>query len=158
MKKVATDVGGTFTDLVFFDQKTNTIKTAKTLTTVYNPADGVIKSIDLTLFENSSIKYFCHGGTTVINSITERKGAVTALLTTKGFRDVLEIGRGNRPDLYNLHTKSPTPFVPRYLRYEIDERIDSKGKIIRDLNLKDLDKIIKLLKKKQGRITCHCLY
>ena len=53
MKKVATDVGGTFTDLVFFDQKTNTIKTAKTLTTVYNPADGVIKSIDLTLFENS---------------------------------------------------------------------------------------------------------
>ena len=68
-------------------------------------------------------KYFCHGGTTVINSITERKGAVTALLTTKGFRDVLEIGRGNRPDLYNLHTKSPTPFVPRYLRYEIDERI-----------------------------------
>ena len=147
MKKVATDVGGTFTDLVFFDQKTNTIKTAKTLTTVYNPSDGVIKSIDLALFENSLIKYFCHGGTTVINSITERKGAVTALLTTKGFRDVLEIGRGNRPDLYNLHTKSPAPFVPRYLRYEIDERIDSNGKIIRNLNLKDLDKIIKLLKK-----------
>jgi len=147
MKKVATDVGGTFTDLVFFDQKTNAIKTAKTLTTVYNPSDGVIKSIDLASFENSLIKYFCHGGTTVINSITERKGSVTALLTTKGFRDVLEIGRGNRPDLYNLHTKSPTPFVPRYLRFEIDERIDTNGKIIKNLNLKDLDKIIKLLKK-----------
>ena len=147
MKKVATDVGGTFTDLVFFDQKTNEIKTAKTLTTVYNPSDGVIKSIDLASFENSLIKYFCHGGTTVINSITERKGSVTALLTTKGFRDVLEIGRGNRPDLYNLHTKSPTPFVPRYLRFEIDERIDTNGKIIRKLNLKDLERIIKLLKK-----------
>ena len=119
MKKVATDVGGTFTDLVFFDQKTNEIKTAKTLTTVNNPSDGVIKSIDLTQFNNSSIKYFCHGGTTVINSITERKGSITALLTTKGFRDVLEIGRGNRPDLYNLHTKSPSPFIQRYLRFEI---------------------------------------
>ena len=147
MKKVATDVGGTFTDLVFFDQKTNAFKTAKTLTTVYNPSDGVIRSIDLASFENSLIKYFCHGGTTVINSITERKGSVTALLTTKGFRDVLEIGRGNRPDLYNLHTKSPAPFVPRYLRFEIEERIDTNGKIIRNLNLKDLDKIIKLLKK-----------
>ena len=147
MKKVASDVGGTFTDLVFFDQKTNRIKTAKTLTTVNNPSDGVIKSIDLASFENPLIKYFCHGGTTVINSITERKGSITALLTTKGFRDVLEIGRGNRPDLYNLHTKSPTPFVPRYLRFEIDERIDANGKVIRKLNLKDLDKIIKLLKK-----------
>ena len=147
MKKVATDVGGTFTDLVFFDQKTNRIKTSKTLTTVSNPSDGVIKSIDLASFENPLIKYFCHGGTTVINSITERKGSITALLTTKGFRDVLEIGRGNRPDLYNLHTKTPTPFVPRYLRFEIDERIDANGKVIRKLNLKDLDKIIKLLKK-----------
>ena len=145
MKKVATDVGGTFTDLVYFDQKTNAIKTAKTLTTVYNPSDGVIKSINLASFENSLITYFCHGGTTVINSITERKGSVTALLTTKGFRDILEIGRGNRPDLYNLHTKSPAPFVPRYLRFEIDERIDTNGKIIINLNQKDLNKIIKLL-------------
>ena len=133
-------------------KKTNRIKTAKTLTTVYNPSDGVIKSIDLASFENSLIKYFCHGGTTVINSITERKGSITALLTTKGFRDVLEIGRGNRPDLYNLHTKNPTPFVPRYLRFEIDERIDANGKVIRKLNLKDLDKIIKLLKK--NKVDC----
>ena len=147
MKKVATDVGGTFTDLVFFDQKTNEIKTAKTLTTVNNPSDGVIKSIDLTQFNNSSIKYFCHGGTTVINSITERKGSITALLTTKGFRDVLEIGRGNRPDLYNLHTKSPSPFIPRYLRFEISERIDSNGNIIKKLNIKELNNIIRLLKK-----------
>lgn len=63
-----------------------------------------------------------HGSTIIINKLTEKKGAKVALITTKGFRDVLEIGRGNRPDLYNLNYKKPKPFVERFLRFEIDER------------------------------------
>ena len=147
MKKLATDVGGTFTDLVFYDERTNKYEIDKILTTVENPSIGITKAIDATSFDNADIQYFSHGGTTVINTITERKGAVTALLTTRGFRDVLEIGRGNRPDLYNLHTSSPAPFVPRYLRFEIDERIDSTGKIIKPIDLFYLNKICNFLKK-----------
>ena len=88
--------------------------------------------------------YFVHGGTTVINAITERTGAKTALVTTEGFRDVLEIARGNRPDLYNLRYRKEVPFVPRRLRFEVRERVDARGRVRVPLHLEDLDRVIEV--------------
>lgn len=146
MIRLATDVGGTFTDLVGYDERSGELFTAKSLTTVKNQSRGVLNAI-ASAEENGGLRtrdvtFFAHGGTTVINAITERKGVRTALVTTAGFRDVLEIGRGNRPDLYNLQFHSPEPFVPRELRFEVRERLDASGKVIVPLELDDLRSII----------------
>lgn len=145
--RVATDIGGTFTDLVFFDyDKTNkevtTVKVSKASTTPGEFEKGIlnaIKKIDLDL---RTIEFFAHGTTVVINAITERKGSKTALITTQGFRDVLEIGRGTRPDLYNFNFKKEAPFVERYLRQEIQERINYLGEIVTPLNTDNLDDLL----------------
>lgn len=146
MAYLATDVGGTFTDLIYYDDATGVVSSTKTLTTPDNPALGVMRAIEIGcgdgFLDPVRTKLFVHGGTTVINAITERKGVKTALVTTAGFRDVLEIGRGNRPDLYNLHAVSPTAFVPRRLRFEVRERVDAKGRVLVPIALEDLDAII----------------
>lgn len=147
MIRLATDVGGTFTDLVGYDDRTGEVFTAKSLTTVHDQSEGVLSAIDMSEKNDGlrirDVTFFAHGGTTVINAITERKGAKTALITTAGFRDVLEIGRGNRPDLYNLHFHSPEPFVPRHLRFEVRERMDASGRVVQPLELSDLRQIIR---------------
>ena len=93
-----------------------------------------------------------HGTTTVINALTERKGGKTGLLTTKGFRDVLEIARANRPDLFNLVFQKPRPFIPRYLRQEVAERINYKGEVIEPLNTKDVEAAVKYLRNRREAI------
>src|SRR4029453_11443708 len=80
------------------------------------------------------VEFLAHGTTVIINTLTEHKGAVTALLTTRGFRDVLEITRANRPDLYNLLYRKPRPFVPRRLRFEVTERVNYKGEALTPLD------------------------
>jgi len=142
MGRLASDIGGTFTDLVYFDDETGTLSTAKSLTTPNNLTKGVIDTIDLSGLACAEVDFFVHGGTTVINTITERKGAKTALLTTAGFRDVLEIQRGNRPDLYNLRFKKERPMVPRLLRFEVRERVDATGTVLAPLERSDLDGVI----------------
>ena len=142
MIKVATDAGGTFTDLVAFEESSGKIYLGKVLTTPKDPSQGVIESIAQsreTGLVTAAVSFFVHGGTTVINAITERKGVRTAVVTTDGFRDVIAIGRGNRPDLYNLHSKLPEPFVPRHLRFEVMERIDAKGNVRAPLSMKTVD-------------------
>jgi N-methylhydantoinase A len=132
MIKVATDAGGTFTDLVAFEETSGKIYVGKALTTPKDPSLGVMHAIAQSReagLATHAISFFVHGGTTVINAITERKGVRTALVTTEGFRDVIAIGRGNRPDLYNLHSTPPEPFVPRHLRLEVAERIDASGRV-----------------------------
>jgi N-methylhydantoinase A len=147
MIRLATDVGGTFTDLVGYDERTGEVFTAKSLTTTHDQSEGVLSAIDISEKKDGlrvrDVTFFAHGGTTVINAITERKGAKTALITTAGFRDVLEIGRGNRPDLYNLQFHSPEPFVPRHLRFEVRERVDASGRVVQPLELCDLGPIIR---------------
>ncbi|OJF92614.1 hydantoinase/oxoprolinase family protein [Pararhizobium antarcticum] len=146
MIRLATDVGGTFTDLVGYDERSGELFTAKSLTTVDDQSLGVLDAIAVAEAKDGlrtrDVTFFAHGGTTVINAITERKGVRTALVTTAGFRDVLEIGRGNRPDLYNLQFHSPEPFVPRHLRFEVRERLDASGQVIVPLELDDLRPII----------------
>ena len=142
MGRLATDIGGTFTDLVYFDEVSGNLRVAKSLTTPRDLTQGVVDTIELGSFDQSAVDFFVHGGTTVINAITERKGARTALVTTKGFRDVLEIARGNRPDLYNLRFYKERPFVPRLLRFEVAERIDAQGNVIQSLDVNQLETVV----------------
>jgi N-methylhydantoinase A len=148
--RVATDIGGTFTDLVSFvydnQNNINEIVVVKTHTTPPNFEQGIINAIDKSSIDTKQIDFFAHGTTVVINAITERKGAKTALITTRGFRDVLEIARCNRPDLFNFNFKKPEPFIPRYLRLEVEERITYKGEIHQNLNESDLKKAVEQLK------------
>jgi N-methylhydantoinase A/oxoprolinase/acetone carboxylase beta subunit len=95
------------------------------------------------------IENFCHGTTVIINALTERKGVRVGLITSKGFRDVLEVARGDRPNYFDLFYKKPPPFVPRYLRKELPERIDYKGNVVIPLDLGPLDEIVEEFKKEQ---------
>lgn len=144
--RVATDVGGTFTDLVYFETDlasgAQTVRTEKSDTTPPNFEEGVLAVLDKAGVDVQSLDFLAHGTTVVINSLTERKGAKVGLITTKGFRDVLEIGRGNRPDFFNLKYKKPEPFVERYLRRELAGRIDFRGNEQAPLDLSGLQSIV----------------
>lgn len=146
--RVATDIGGTFTDLISVDEQ-GKISIAKSHSTPPHFEQGVIDVIHKSGTEAGTIEAFIHGTTVIINALTERKGVKTGLITTKGFRDVLEIGRGNRPDLFNVRFKKPVPFVPRYLRKEVEERLNYKGEILTPLNKAELEEIIKFFKKEK---------
>ena len=138
--RVASDVGGTFTDLVYYgkDIAGGVVQIAKVDTTPPNFEQGVLNSLVKAGVDASEIEFFAHGSTLVINALTERKGARTALLTTRGFRDVLEIARGNRPDLFNFNFRKPPPFVERHLRLEVSERTDYHGNVQQEADLSTL--------------------
>ncbi|OIQ62690.1 hydantoinase/oxoprolinase family protein [Neomoorella thermoacetica] len=145
--RVATDIGGTFTDLVYLDEDTGRVGVAKTDTTPPEFEQGVINAIKKAGLTETGINFFVHGTTVIINALTERKGAKTGLITTKGFRDVLELGRSNRADIYNVYYKKPVPFVPRYLRLEVEERINYKGEVLVPLKEDDVRRCIAQFKK-----------
>lgn len=128
-RRVATDVGGTFTDLVAIESLPDGMKitTAKTDTTPPDFENGVLNVLAKGGIKPVDVDFMVHGTTVVINALTERKGVTVGLITTEGFRDTLEIARGNRPDFFNLHYEKPTPFVPRYLRAELPGRMNYKG-------------------------------
>ena len=136
--RIASDIGGTFTDLVFLDERTGDIGLTKAPTTPAYFAEGVVNTLRKAEVDAGEASFFVHGSTVVINALTERKGAKTALITTYGFRDVLEIGRANRPDLYNLYYIKPKPFVPRYLRLEVRGRMNFRGEELEPLNEADV--------------------
>ncbi|MHA6260319.1 hydantoinase/oxoprolinase family protein [Sporosarcina sp. CAU 1771] len=144
--RVSTDVGGTFTDLVYVTEEGD-IGFSKSNTTSPNFEEGVMNVLEKSQESLQEIETFIHGTTVIINTLTERKGVKTGLITTKGFRDVLEIARGNRPDLFNVRYQKPKPIIPRYLRREVDERLNYKGDIIQSLKKEDLEKIILDFKK-----------
>lgn len=146
--RIATDIGGTFTDIVHIDGN-GQIGIEKAHTTPPNFEKGVIDVIKKSKIPTEDVVSLSHGTTVVINALTERKGAKTALITTKGFRDMLEIGRGNRPDLFNVRFEKPKVFVPRYLRLEVEERINYKGEIIKPLNREDVRKCVEYFKKEK---------
>lgn len=144
--RVATDVGGTFTDLVCFETDAETgearISTAKSDTTPPNFEQGVLNVLAKGGIDPASVDFLAHGTTVVINALTERKGVKVGLITTDGFRDTLEIARGNRPDFFNLHYQKPKPFVPRYLRRELPGRMTYKGEELKPLDLSGLAAIV----------------
>ena len=149
--RAASDVGGTFTDLVYYDLdpatgKCGEVRTAKADTTPPNFEAGVMNAMAKVGLSAGDLAFFAHGSTVVINALTEKKGVKTALITTKGFRDVLEIARGNRPDLFNFNFRKPKPFVERYLRTELDERVTYKGEIQKEVDLTPLPELVKFFK------------
>ena len=124
---VAVDIGGSFTDLVGFDDESGRLYSAKRLTTPDNLVQGVLNCVDRSSLPMADITQLIHGSTVAINTLIERKGAPTALLVTRGTRDVYTIGRGNRPDSYNLFFARPKPLVLRRAIHEIDERMLAGG-------------------------------
>ena len=124
---VAVDIGGTFTDLVAFNVAESRLYHAKRLTTPDNLVNGILDCIDYSGLALADATQLIHGSTVAINTLIERKGARTALLVTKGTRDVYAIGRGNRPDAYNLFFARPKPLTPRASIFEVDERMLAGG-------------------------------
>lgn len=144
-RRVATDVGGTFTDLVAFETAADgstRIVTAKSDTTPPNFETGVLNVLQKGGIDPAEVDFMAHGTTVVINALTERKGVTVGLITTEGFRDVLEIARGNRPDFFNLHYVKPKPFVPRHLRAEVPGRMTYTGEERSPIDLAGVPSII----------------
>jgi N-methylhydantoinase A len=144
---IAVDIGGTFTDLVAFDHATQKVLYAKSPTTYDNLVDGILDCFNKAQIKPAEASLVNHGTTLVINSLVQRQGAKTALVTSKGFRDILEIARGNRPDPFDLHYQRDEPLIPRELRLEVPERMDSKGEAVTPLDTAALKKLADEIKK-----------
>jgi len=127
--RLAADIGGTFTDVAVFDDRSGTLRFGKVLSTPDHLPDGIAEGVGKAGCRYASAGLFVHGSTVAINTILERKGARTALLITEGFRDIYEIGRINRPDAYNLFFQKHEPLVERALRFEVRERVLSDGEV-----------------------------
>jgi N-methylhydantoinase A len=136
--RLGVDIGGTFTDLVVVDETTGITRVGKVLTTPKDPAHGVEQGIAVLLDESrvlaGAVRAVVHGTTLATNALIERKGARTALLTTEGFRDALEIRHEGRYDMYDLFIDPPAPLVPRRLRREVPERLLADGSVLRALD------------------------
>src|SRR5882762_5111495 len=127
--RLAADIGGTFTDVAVFDERTGALSFGKTLSTPQRLVNGIDKGVEKARSDFRSAGLFLHGSTVAINTMLERSGARTALLVTEGFRDIYEIGRINRPDAYNLFFRKHVPLVERALRFEARERVLADGAI-----------------------------
>jgi N-methylhydantoinase A len=141
MLNIAVDIGGTFTDLVAQDDS-GRLFVSKVLTTPKDHSEGVMNAIAKARVDLRDTALFLHGSTIAINTVIERKGVKTALITTRGFRDVYEIGRSNRPDAYNLFFERPVPLVPRSLRREVTERMTARGEIHTPLNREEAAAVV----------------
>ncbi len=159
--RLGCDIGGTFTDFVLVDSETGEIHTHKCLTTLADPSDAVAHGIgELSEAVPQMVPRmaeFIHGTTLVINAIIERKGAVTGLITTRGFKDVLELGREIRYDAYDIFSEYPEPLVSRELRLEVDERIASDGRVIKALESESVTRALSELQAKGIESLAVCL-
>ncbi len=149
--RLGCDIGGTFTDFVLVNNTTGQFYTNKCLTTPSDPSDAIEQGVrelaqQLPGFLDN-VEEIIHGTTLVINAIIERKGARTGLITTKGFRDILELGREKRYDAYDIFSEYPEPIVPRMDRAEIDERLRFDGKVLKDLDEKEVVAVLEKFKK-----------
>src|SRR5215216_4689051 len=155
--RLAADIGGTFTDIAVFDDRTGALSFGKVLSTPQRLVDAITAGVEKTGTDYSSAGLFLHGSTVAINTILERTGAKTALLITEGFRDVYEIGRINRPDAYNLFFRKHVPLVERALRFEVKERVFADGEIETPLDENEIAALGKMLEKR-GIEACAILF
>src|SRR5256886_7193254 len=137
-RRLGVDIGGTFTDLVVFDDATGSLAVGKTLTTPRDPSQAVetlvLEALEREGIAIGSVQQLIHGTTLVTNAIIERTGSPTALLATRGFRDSIEIMRENRYELYDLLLEMPQPLVPRYLRFGVPQRTLADGTTLQELD------------------------
>ena len=127
--RLAADIGGTFTDIAVFDEKTGALTFGKALSTPAHLVEGISAGVAKAGSDYRAAGLFLHGSTVAINTMLERTGAKAALLITEGFRDIYEIGRINRPDAYNLFFQKHVPLIERALRFEVKERMLADGEI-----------------------------
>jgi N-methylhydantoinase A len=143
---IGIDAGGTFTDLIVRDSQTGETYSHKLSSTTSNPADAIVQGIEDLVARHDlaadTIDLVAHGTTVGTNTLLQRNGARIALVTTKGFRDLLEIGRQTRPLNYDMHTDFPPPLVPRHRRVELLERMDANGNVITSIADEDLESAI----------------
>lgn len=158
MKRVGVDIGGTFTDLVVLDEVTGALERIKTLTTPRAPEDGFLKAVSAAQIQLSDVSRFLHGTTLVTNLIIERRGAKLGLITTEGFRDVLEIQRSYRDDLYNLQWDKPKALVARHLRLAIHERVAADGTILQPVDEKQTQEVVQRLLNEGVEAIAVCLF
>jgi N-methylhydantoinase A len=149
--RLGCDIGGTFTDFVLVNNTTGEFHTNKCLTTPSDPSDAIEKGIreldEILPGFMDHVEEIIHGTTLVINAIIERKGARTGLITTKGFRDILELGREKRYDAYDIFSEYPEPIVPRSDRAEIDERLTFDGRVLKDVDTKEVIQVLEKFKR-----------
>jgi N-methylhydantoinase A len=147
--RIGVDIGGTFTDLVVFDDATGSFAVGKTLTTPRDPSQAVetlvLETLERESIAASDVQQLIHGTTLVTNAIIERTGARTALLATQGFRDSTEIGRENRYELYDLMLEMPQPLVPRYLRFGVPQRTLADGTTLQELDVAFVEQLTREL-------------
>ena len=132
--RLAIDVGGTFIDFVYFDSELGTLEIEKQPSIASELPSRIMIGIEELDVDLQELGMIIHGSTTVINTILQEKGARIGVITTAGFRDVLQLGRGARPEVYNLQYKPQTPLVERYLRFEVPERMAANGEIVTALD------------------------
>ncbi|HUG38591.1 MAG TPA: hydantoinase/oxoprolinase family protein [Candidatus Limnocylindrales bacterium] len=144
--RLGIDVGGTFTDLVLYDDASHALAVAKVPSIPADPSQGIVDGIVRLLRETGvapgAVDYVAHGTTVATNALLERKGARTALITTRGFRDLLEIARQKRPSLYDLSARKPVALVPRHRRHEVTERVMADGSVRIPLVLQEVDDVL----------------
>jgi N-methylhydantoinase A len=144
--RVAVDIGGTFTDVVVFDEANASLALAKALSTPAELARGVLEGLTKAAVRFGEVASLIHGSTVVINAIIERQGAKTALVTTKGFRDVYEIGRINRPESFNPRFRKHRPLVPRENIFEVTERMLADGSVRTPFNEEEAREVARIIK------------
>ena len=148
--RIGVDIGGTFTDAALVDEESGAIGIAKTLTTPEDFGQGVVnalrEAIEAYDVPPGDVSLLSHATTIVTNAILEEKGARTALIATKGFRDILELRRSSRSDLYDLFQDPPATLIPRHRRFEITERIDAQGDVVTPLAATEIDGLVKEIK------------
>ena len=159
--RLGVDVGGTFTDLALYDPENDRLEYAKTPSTPSDPTLGVIDGIGQLVgrlqVRAGDISFFIHGTTVAINTLLERKGARTALITTSGFRDILQIGRQDRPSLYDWRIRRPEPLVPRHLSFEVEERVLHTGEVLLPLDMKTVRSVVVRLREAEVDAVAVCL-
>ncbi|HVO15549.1 MAG TPA: hydantoinase/oxoprolinase family protein [Alphaproteobacteria bacterium] len=147
--RIAADVGGTFTDVAAFDEKSGALRLGKALTTPGRLVDGIEIGVSRAGSSFDAASLFLHGTTVAINTMLERTGARTALVITAGFRDIYEIGRVNRPESYNLYFRKHRPLVPRALRFEVNERVMANGEVLLPLDEAELERLVPVLRREK---------
>ena len=138
---VGVDVGGTFTDLFLWDDEAKETRISKVLSTPADQSIGIMNVLMSAGMPLEKISFIVHGTTVATNAVLEKKGSHAALITTKGFRDVIELKRRDRPNLYGLKS-SFEPLIPRYRRYEIDERAAADGEILKEVSADEIKVIV----------------
>jgi N-methylhydantoinase A len=156
--RIGIDIGGTFTDFVVFFPESGNLETFKLLSTPRDPAEAVLQGLERIFTKHGTREAtVIHGSTVATNALLERKGARTAFIATRGFKDILQIGRQNRPALYDLFADPPSPLVPPELRFEVDERVDKDGTVLHPLGSAQVEELVEKLKSADVHSVAVCL-